>query len=139
MWCVVTLVRVSLSMAGEGRTVMAMAAECTARSRRVRRMTGMPRMVSQAPHGHHHEASRTECQAKRIRIHKVTACQNLLRQGGAEGTEEGRRFIPTLQAPDTDGDYPALPAYGMVRGTSCDQAYGLCINAVIWRVTRRGV
>ena len=77
MRCVVTLVRVSLTMAGEGRTVMAMAAECTARSRRVRRMTGMPRMVSKPSQGHDYEAGRTERQAKRIRVHKVTACQIL--------------------------------------------------------------
>ena len=80
MWCVVTLVCVSMPMAGEGRTVMAMAAECAARSGCVRRMTGMPRMVSQPPQGHDHEAGRTERQAKRIRIHKVTACK-ILRQG----------------------------------------------------------
>jgi len=43
-----------------------------------------------------------------------------------------------LQAPDTDGDYPALPAYGMVRGASCGQADSLRIEAVVLRVTRRG-
>jgi hypothetical protein len=60
---------------------MAMAAERTARSGRVRRMTSMPRMVSQPPQGHDHEASRTERQAKRIRIHKVTVCKILRLQG----------------------------------------------------------
>ncbi len=110
MWCVMTLVRVSMPMAGEGRTVMAMAAECAARSGCVVRMTGVPRVVSQPSQGHDHEAGRTERQAKRIRIHKVTACK-ILRQGGAECTGKGRRFVPTLQAPDTDGDSPALPAY----------------------------
>ena len=81
MWCVVILVRVSMPMAGEGRTVMAMAAERTARSGRVRRMTGMPRMVSKPSQGHDHEAGRTERQAKRIRIHKVAACKILQLQG----------------------------------------------------------
>ena len=75
MWCVVTLVRVSLPMAGEGRTMMAMAAECAARSGCVVRMTGVPRMVSKPPQGHDHETGRTERQAKRIRIHKVVACR----------------------------------------------------------------
>ena len=60
---------------------MAMAAERTVRSGRVRRMTGMPRMVSQPPKGHDHEAGRTERQAKRIRIHKVAACKILQLQG----------------------------------------------------------
>jgi hypothetical protein len=77
MRCVVTLVGVSMPMAGERSAVMAMAAECTARSGRVRRMTGVPRMVSQPPQGHDHEAGRTERQAKRIRIHKVAACKIL--------------------------------------------------------------
>jgi hypothetical protein len=56
---------------------MARVAECTARAGRVRRMTDMPRMVSQPPQGHDHEASRTERQAKRIRIHKSSTCQLL--------------------------------------------------------------
>jgi hypothetical protein len=81
MWCVVTLVRVSLPMAGEGRTMMAMAAECAARSGCVVRMTGVPRMVSKPSQGHDYEARRTERQAKRIRIHKVTACKILRLQG----------------------------------------------------------
>jgi hypothetical protein len=81
MWCVVTLVRVSLPMAGEGRTMMAMAAECAARSGCVVRMTGVPRMVSKPPQGHDHETGRTERQAKRIRIHKVAACKILRLQG----------------------------------------------------------
>lgn len=75
MWCVVTLVRVSLPMAGEGRTMMAMAAEGAARSGCVVRMTGVPRIVSKPPQGHDHETGRTERQAKRIRIHKVVACR----------------------------------------------------------------
>ncbi len=58
MWCVVTLVRVSLPMAGEGRTMMAMAAECAARSGGVVRMTGVPRMVSKPPQGHDHSRAR---------------------------------------------------------------------------------
>jgi hypothetical protein len=81
MWCVVTLVRVSLTMAREGRTVMAMAAKCAARSGCVVRMTGVPRMVSKPSQGHDYEARRTERQAKRIRIHKVTACRILRLQG----------------------------------------------------------
>src|SRR4029450_12613348 len=81
MWCVVTLVRVSLPMAGEGRPMMAMAAECAARSGCVVRMTGVPRMVSQPSQGHDHEAGRTERHAKRIRIHTVTACKILRLQG----------------------------------------------------------
>ena len=81
MWCVVTLVCMSMPMAGEMNAVMAMAAERTARSGRVRRMTSMPRMVSQPPQGHDYEARRTERQAKCIRIHKVTACKILRLQG----------------------------------------------------------
>ena len=81
MWRVVTLVRVSLTMAGEGRTMMAMAAECAARSGCVVRMTGVPRMVSKPSQGHDYEAGRTKRQAKRIRIHKVTACMILRLQG----------------------------------------------------------
>ena len=81
MWRVVTLVRVSLTMAGEGRTMMAMAAECAARSGCVVRMTGVPRMVSKPSQGHDYEAGRTKRQAKRIRIHKVTACKILRLQG----------------------------------------------------------
>jgi hypothetical protein len=81
MWCVVTLVRVSLTMTGEGRTVMAMAAKCAARPGCVVRMTGMPRMVPKPSQGHDYEAGRTERQAKRIRIHKVTACKILRLQG----------------------------------------------------------
>ena len=81
MWCVVILVRVSMPMAGEGRTVMAMAAECAARSGCVVRMTGVPRVVSQPSQGHDHEAGCTERQAKRIRIHKVAACKILRLQG----------------------------------------------------------
>ena len=77
MWCVVTLVRVSLTMAGEGRTVMAMAAESAARSGDVVRMAGVPRMVSKPSQGHDYEAGRTKRQAKRIRIHKITACKIL--------------------------------------------------------------
>ena len=80
MWCVMTLVRVSMPMAGEGRTVMAMAAERATRPRRMGRVPRMPRVVSQPSQGHDHEAGRTERQAKRIRIHKVTACK-ILRQG----------------------------------------------------------
>ena len=60
---------------------MAMAAERTAGSGRVRGMTGMPGMVSQPAQSHGHEASSTERQAKRIRIHKVTACKILRLQG----------------------------------------------------------
>ena len=60
---------------------MAMAAERTARSGRVRGMPGMPGMVSQPAQSHDHEASSTERQAKRIRIHKVTACKILRLQG----------------------------------------------------------
>ena len=81
MRCVVTLVRVSMPMAGEGCTVMAMAAKCAARSGCVVRMTGVPRMVSKSSQGHDYEAGRTERQAKRIRIHKVTACKILRLQG----------------------------------------------------------
>jgi len=81
MRSVVTLVCMSMPMAGERSAMMAMAAERTARSGRVRRMTGMPRMVSQPPQGHDHEAGRTERQAKRIRIHTVTACKILRLQG----------------------------------------------------------
>ena len=77
MWCLVTLVRVSLTMAGEGCTVMAMAAERAARAGCVVCMTGVPRMVSKPSQGHDYEASRTERQAKRIRIHKITACKIL--------------------------------------------------------------
>ena len=88
MWCVVTLMRVSLPMAGEGRTMMAMAAECAARSGGVVRMTGVPRMVSKPPQGHDHETGRTERQAKRIRIHKVTACKILRLQGGQSVLEK---------------------------------------------------
>ena len=60
---------------------MAMAAERAARSGRVRGMPGMPGMVSQPAQSHDHEASSTERQAKRIRIHKVTACKILRLQG----------------------------------------------------------
>jgi hypothetical protein len=81
MWCVVTLVRVSLTMAGQGRTVMAMATKCAARSGCVVRMTGVPRMVSKPSQGHDYEAGRTERQAKRIQIHTVTACKILRLQG----------------------------------------------------------
>ena len=77
MWSIVTLVRVAMTMAGEMSAVMDMAAECAARSGCVVRMTGMPRMVSQPPHGHDHEAGRTERQAKGIWIHKGTACKVL--------------------------------------------------------------
>ena len=57
---------------------MAMAAERTARSGRVR---GMPGMVSQPSQSHSHETSSTERQAKRIRIHNVIACKILRLQG----------------------------------------------------------
>ena len=73
--------RVCMSMAGERSAMMAMAAERTARSGRVRGMTSMPGMVSQPSQSHDHEASSTERQAKRIRIHKVTACKILRLQG----------------------------------------------------------
>src|SRR5262245_42904252 len=81
MWCVVTLMRVSLPMAGEGRAMMAMAAECAARAGCGVRMTSVSRMVSKPPQSHDHEAGCTERQAKRIRIHKVTACKILRLQG----------------------------------------------------------
>jgi hypothetical protein len=77
MRCVMTLVCVSVTMAGEMGAVMVMAAEHTARAGGVRRMTGVPRMVSQPSQGHDHEARRTERQTKRIHIHKVTACKIL--------------------------------------------------------------
>jgi hypothetical protein len=54
-----------------------MAAKCAAGSGCVVCMTGMPRMVSKPSQGHDYEAGRTERQAKRIRVHKVTACQIL--------------------------------------------------------------
>ena len=60
---------------------MAMATERTARSGCMVRMTGVPRMVSQPSQGHDYEAGRTESQAERIRIHKITACMILRLQG----------------------------------------------------------
>ena len=81
MRCVVTLVGVSMTMAGEMGVVMAMAAERATRSGCVGRMTGVSCMVSQPPQGHDYEASCTKRQAKRIRIHKVTACKILRLQG----------------------------------------------------------
>src|SRR5262245_62471538 len=88
MWCVVTLRRVALPMAGEGRTMMAMAAECAARSGGVVRMTGVPCMVSKPPQGHDHETGRTKRQAKRIRIHTVAAYKILRLQDGQSVLEK---------------------------------------------------
>src|SRR5262249_8116788 len=67
----------SMTMAGEMGAVMALATERAARSGRMGRMAGVPCMVSQPSQGHHGDASRTECQAKRIQIHKITACKIL--------------------------------------------------------------
>ena len=81
MRSVVTRVCMSMPRAGQRSAMMAMATERTARSGRVRRMTGRPSMVSQPSQSHDHEAGSTERQAKRIRIHKVTACKILRLQG----------------------------------------------------------
>lgn len=88
MRSVVTLVRVSMSRAGERGTVLAMATECAARSGGMGRMTGVPRVVPKPSQGHGHEASCAERQAKRIRIHgalpvrySVTTVRADLRKG----------------------------------------------------------
>src|SRR5262245_41441314 len=57
--------------------VMAMTTERAARSGRMGGMAGVPRMGSQPSQGHHGDASCTKSQAKRIEIHKVTACKIL--------------------------------------------------------------
>jgi hypothetical protein len=138
MWSIVTLVRVAMTMAGEMSAVMDMAAECAARSGCVVRMTGMPRMVSQPPHGHDHEAGRTERQAKGIWIHKVTACKIFRLQGVHSVPERVGVLYPFCKRLPQTADYPVPPACGMVRGASCGQAYGLCIQAVVLRMARRG-
>ena len=70
MRAVVTLGTVSMAVPREGYIVVAVAARRASMPGMMRR-AHVPHVVSQPSKGHHHEASRPECQAEHVWIHGV--------------------------------------------------------------------